>query len=89
MKETLESWNRRLDDQASAFIDLSSKVKGADSVIRQLCDTLNTLESTVSEMKTLQATYLDEFLNIQRHQDEMMAWLEVGFQTIFLLELTC
>ena len=38
---------------------------------------LRTLEKTIADMQSKQNVYKEEFMNIQRHQDEMMSQLDV------------
>ena len=79
----MESWNTRLDKQAGIFIDLASKVKQTDQVLLTYFDALSSLEKTITDMQSKQNVYKEEFLNIQRHQDEMMNLLDVGMKGDF------
>lgn len=77
LKETLESWNTRLDKQAGIFVDLVRKIKQTDRVLLTYFDTLSSLEKTIADQQSKQNVYKEEFMNIQRHQDEMMSQLDV------------
>jgi len=58
-------------------VDLVRKIKQTDRVLLTYFDTLSSLEKTIADMQSKQNVYKEEFMNIQRHQDEMMSQLDV------------
>ena len=67
----------RLEKQASAFVDMAGKVRATDRVLFSYYSILTSLEQALVDMQSKQTVLKEEFLNIQRHQDEMMELLNV------------
>ena len=78
LKETLEGWNAKLEKQAATFVNMAGKVRATDRVLFSYYSILTSLEEALTDMQSKQAVLKEEFLNIQRHQDEMMELLNVG-----------
>lgn len=64
---------------------MAGKVRATDRVLFSYYSILTSLEQALADMQSKQTVLKEEFLNIQRHQDEMMELLNVDFSCVYHL----